>query len=222
MPHRRDLREILRVDRGAGLGEVALQVGDVVTHQLQQLRVAAEQRRLDRPTAEAGPHHLQQRVTLHRFGEVVRAARIQASLLVSLQSAGGQRHNRARHPGLAELPRGAVPVEHRHLHVHQNQIKPAVTLRQLHALPAIIGGLHLAAGPLQQQPDQLPVRRPIVDHQHPRRDRRFRLARRLRRRRIALSFGASHPRHLGDRPRIDRHDHPRAKAQPAFHAQLAA
>src|SRR5207244_3974425 len=67
--------------------------------------------------------HAEQVVLVDRLGEIIGAARAEASFPVLGHRMGGQGHNGQLASGRAQLLGGGVSVELRHLHVHQDQIE---------------------------------------------------------------------------------------------------
>jgi hypothetical protein len=94
----------------------------------------------------------------------------QAALTFVLQRVGGERHDGQGAEALpaANQARCAMAVEHRHLDVHQDQIKSGRTFRsqQSHRLVTVTGNLRVDPDRLQHSGDDLDVQRVIVDQQH--------------------------------------------------------
>ncbi|GAB3809668.1 hypothetical protein GCM10027605_45710 [Micromonospora zhanjiangensis] len=136
---------------------VDLQVADPLDHDVGVLHHAgaAQQR--------PGPGHQFPRAV--RLGQVVVRADVQAEQDVLLGAARGQHQHRYVRLG-AQDPAHVQPVDHRHHHVQDHQVRPAGP-GPVQGGTTVPDDQHPVALALQVQPDQVGLLRVVLGDQHP-------------------------------------------------------
>ncbi len=118
----------------------------------------------DHPDAQ----HREELFQIHRLGNVIGRARLDALGAVALHRLGGQSDDRKRAESgdLPDRPHGFVAVHLRHHDVHQHQIDVRRLLQQLDAGAAIFGVHHFQIVIFQQTGERENIANVVVHHQH--------------------------------------------------------
>ena len=118
--------------------------------------------------AEKAGHHRQQRIDVHRLGDVGAAAGGQHFLFVACHRVGSERDDRQGAAAAPQFAGRAIAIQHRHLHVHQHQVEAAGGYFLERHL-TVLGLVDPQAVLAEHQRHQFAVFRAVINHQHARR-----------------------------------------------------
>ncbi len=92
---------------------------------------------------------------------VIVAARLETTLTIGRQRVCGQRDDGALVAGLTDQRRGLIAIEHRHIHIHEDQVERLTGFQGSDGLiagaTAVLGQLDLEPRPAQESLDDLLV-----------------------------------------------------------------